>query len=581
MSFRLKTILLILSVSLIPYALSMMFFGSTLKKEYVSSTLNEMKTQLELNVNQIDQFIATLNRDMHFMARMDVMNDIYSKDLDKRISNLLKDKKRDLNLEGDFFLLDLNSKLIATSSSKISISVVNIEHFMEVDVFSTFDNTKIATLVLDFSLKNLTQFFSNTKTRNYYIQVNKKENLFLEHKYLDALKVVKALREHKNIEVVLQEDKEVFQNILWEYEKWFYITLFIGAMIIILISLYFTNRLIQPIIVLSEAADDISKNQDYSYQVAVSSNDEVGKLSRSFNIMITGMSKALSELKLESENKIKLLQEKSKNEMLEELSHNLSKYLSPQVYQSIFSGEQSVTLSSKRKKLTVFFSDIVDFTDTTDTMESEDLSELLNDYLNDMTLIALEYGATVDKYIGDSIMLFFGDPESKGAKEDAILCVEMALKMQKHMELLHNRWREKGFTKPFEVRMGIHTGYCTVGNFGSENRLEYTIIGSTVNLASRIESVALAGEVFISEETKILVQESFKTLKRVKITPKGFKRDIQLYSVEEKSSESEMIVLKEPGLSIEYTPNFENKEDKKKIKESIEKFLKINDLLDQ
>ena len=93
------------------------------------------------------------------------------------------------------------------------------------------------------------------------------------------------------------------------------------------------------------------------------------------------------------------MKEQSRSEMLEDLSNKLSKYLSPQIYQSIFSGDKYVTLSSSRKKLTVFFSDIVDFTTITDQMVSEDLTQLLNQYLNDMTNIALDYGATVDKYI--------------------------------------------------------------------------------------------------------------------------------------------------------------------------------------
>lgn len=578
MSFKLKTILLILSVSLIPYAIIMIIIGSTLKKEYITKTSDEMKTQLQLNVERIDQYLQTLNRDMHFMTRMDVMNDIYSKDLDKRISYLLEEKKRDLNLEGDFYLYDKNGEIIASSNIDALTNKIEVNKFIKIDILSRFDNTKIGNLALDFSLKNFTDFFSNTKNRNYYIIVDKKESLYLVNEFKDPLRVKMPLKNNKNIEIVLQEDKKVIQELLREYEKWFYLTLFIGALLISLISLYFSNRLIKPIIELSKTADNITKKQDYSYQVDVNSNDEIGKLSLSFNTMITGMSNALNELKAESENKIKLLQEQSKNEMLEELSSNLSKYLSPQVYASIFSGEQSATLSSKRKKLTVFFSDIVDFTDTTDTMESEDLSELLNDYLNDMTLIALKYGATVDKYIGDSVMLFFGDPESKGVKEDAIACVNMAIEMQKHMDILHKRWKDKGFTKPFKVRIGIHTGYCTVGNFGSENRLEYTIIGSTVNLASRIESSATPGEIFISEETQLLVQDDFKTTQEIKITPKGFKRDVILFSVDKNTEVTKKILIDEKGLSLVYEPDIQDENSKKNIKKILEDFIHKHNL---
>ena len=103
-----------------------------------------------------------------------------------------------------------------------------------------------------------------------------------------------------------------------------------------------------------------------------------------------------------------------KNRVLEALSSKLAKYLSPQVYQSIFSGEQTVEISSKRKKLTIFFSDIAGFTETTDNLESEDLTDVLNQYLTEMSTIALAHGATIDKYIGDAMLLFFGDPELEG-----------------------------------------------------------------------------------------------------------------------------------------------------------------------
>jgi len=143
---------------------------------------------------------------------------------------------------------------------------------------------------------------------------------------------------------------------------------------------------------------------------------------------------ALLEAKRRAEEANKLVTEK--NEMLEALSSKLAKYLSPQIYNSIFSGEQSVEIASKRKKLTIFFSDIAAFTETTDNLESEELTAVLNHYLTEMSAIALEYGATIDKYIGDAMLLFFGDPETKGVKEDAKACVMMAIAMQRRMREL-------------------------------------------------------------------------------------------------------------------------------------------------
>ena len=148
---------------------------------------------------------------------------------------------------------------------------------------------------------------------------------------------------------------------------------------------------------------------------------------------------------------------------MEQLSNQLAKYLSPQVYESIFTGKQEVKIASRRKKLTVFFSDIAGFTETTDRLESEDLTRLLNHYLTEMSQIALSYGATIDKYVGDAIVIFFGDPETRGVKEDALACVEMAIAMRKRMLELQHVWRASGIEKPLQCRIGINTGYCTVG----------------------------------------------------------------------------------------------------------------------
>ncbi|NQV61497.1 MAG: adenylate/guanylate cyclase domain-containing protein [Alphaproteobacteria bacterium] len=220
-----------------------------------------------------------------------------------------------------------------------------------------------------------------------------------------------------------------------------------------------------------------------------------------------------------------------KSNALERLSNQLAKYLSPQVYESIFSGSQEVRLTSSRKKLTVFFSDIADFTETADRLESEELTQLINHYLTEMSKIALEYGATIDKYIGDAIMIFFGDPETRGIREDALACVHMAIAMRGKMLDLQRFWQRSGIEKPLRCRMGIHTGYCTVGNFGSEDRLDYTIIGGGVNLASRLETTSTPGEILISYETHAHVKDQIYCEEHGQIQVKGLAYPVATYRV--------------------------------------------------
>ena len=220
-----------------------------------------------------------------------------------------------------------------------------------------------------------------------------------------------------------------------------------------------------------------------------------------------------------------------KNKELESLSTKLAKYLSPQIYNSIFTGAQNVEIASSRKKLTIFFSDLVNFTETTDKLQSEDLTSLLNHYLTEMSKLALEFGATIDKYIGDSIMAFFGDPESRGVKEDALACVRMAIAMVKRMRELQAEWQELGAEKPFHLRVGINTGYCTVGNFGSEDRMDYTIIGSAVNLTARLQSNSEIDGILMGHETYSLVKDAVAAEEQTPIKMKGFAEPIRCYKV--------------------------------------------------
>lgn len=211
-------------------------------------------------------------------------------------------------------------------------------------------------------------------------------------------------------------------------------------------------------------------------------------------------------------------------------NYNLSKYLSPSLREAITSGKD-VKLETQRKKLSIFFSDIKGFSELAEEMDADALTELLNHYLTEMSKIALQHGGTIDKFIGDAIMVFFGDPKSKGPKADALSAVAMAIAMKKRMKELQIRWQNQGIQKPLEIRMGINTGYCTVGNFGTESRLDYTVLGTEVNLASRLESAADPGEILISHETCMLVQDVIMCRDKGEISVKGFQAPVKVYSV--------------------------------------------------
>ncbi len=254
-------------------------------------------------------------------------------------------------------------------------------------------------------------------------------------------------------------------------------------------------------------------------------------------------------------------------------ANSLAKYLSPQVWESIFSGKKSTKLETQRKKLTVFFSDIKGFTELSEEMEAEALTDLLNNYLNDMSKIALKYGGTIDKFIGDAVMVFFGDPSTQGAKKDAVAAVSMAIAMRKHMKVLRQQWRAQGITKPLEIRMGVNTGYCTVGNFGAESRMDYTIIGREVNLASRLESNAEAGEILISHETYSMIKDVVMCRDKGQVNVKGFSRPVQIYQVvdfrRDLGASSSYLEHELPGFSMYLDMTSIQNYDKAKVMEAL------------
>ncbi|SMG62918.1 adenylate/guanylate cyclase, partial [methanotrophic bacterial endosymbiont of Bathymodiolus sp.] len=174
-------------------------------------------------------------------------------------------------------------------------------------------------------------------------------------------------------------------------------------------------------------------------------------------------------------------------------------------------------------------------------MEAESLATLLNSYLKEMAEVAARYGGTLDKFIGDAIMVFSGDPKSRGEKQDALACVMMAIEMREHLKYLREKWISQGISDPLHIRIGINTGYCTVGNFGSENRMDYTIIGGQVNLASRLETQADTDQILISHETFALVQDSIICESKGEISVKGVAHQVKSYQVIGINHEAEIL----------------------------------------
>lgn len=297
MSFRIKTILLFLGISLVPYILTMFWMGNSYYKEQHKTIVKEMNTQLHLTVERIDQNLDTLKKDMAFIAKSDQMNDIYTLDLDRRIGNMLLAKKNDLNLLGDFYVVGIDGKIIASSDfSKIGQKPGFIP-FFSVPVISNIDGREIARLGVEYRVDNFRRFFHDTQERRYYLRHKDGRNELRPVAFPEALEVSRTLRAHPDLSIVLEEEKEFAFELLYKYERWFVLLLIAGAVFIAIAAYYVATALIRPVITLSEMAKNITRTRDYTQQVSIEREDEIGQLANSLNTMILGMNIALSEIR--------------------------------------------------------------------------------------------------------------------------------------------------------------------------------------------------------------------------------------------------------------------------------------------
>jgi adenylate cyclase len=218
---------------------------------------------------------------------------------------------------------------------------------------------------------------------------------------------------------------------------------------------------------------------------------------------------------------------------LDRTTRLIRRYVPSQLADKIVKGEHSETFRPERTKLTMFFSDVEGFTDASDQMDAEDLAAVLNEYLSEMSVIAERYGATIDQFVGDGIMIFIGAPQATNDKDHALRAVRMALDMQRRMLELKDIWAERGIRKPFRARIGINTGYASVGDFGSDGRKVYSAIGVQVNIAARIQSHCEPGKTLISDTTWALVNDEVQCTDKGELQLKGVHYPVRVYEVVE------------------------------------------------
>jgi class 3 adenylate cyclase len=232
-------------------------------------------------------------------------------------------------------------------------------------------------------------------------------------------------------------------------------------------------------------------------------------------------------------NNSKIKELAKQNEHIERLSRKLGFYLPKLLVKLLERGESEAEQRYERVRLTIFLSDIKDFTKLSDKLQPEETSKILNMYLTRMSKIAEEYGGTVDKFIGDAILVYFGGVGNERYQRNALQAVRMALAMQEEVKLLQDRFRREGYFSelPFQIRIGVNTGYATIGSFGSEERRDYTIIGKEVIVSSGLEAICEPGGVLVSHPTYLLTRDQIEYEDRGSISVKEMKTPLKTYKV--------------------------------------------------
>lgn len=207
-----------------------------------------------------------------------------------------------------------------------------------------------------------------------------------------------------------------------------------------------------------------------------------------------------------------------------------SHYLSPRVIDEIIKNPASLKLGGEKRQITIFFSDVQGFSTISEKLTAEELVHLLNDYLSDMTDIILKYDGTVDKYEGDAIMAFFGAPHF--FEDHAVKACLAAVEMQERLKEKREQWKKEGRDE-LKVRMGLNTGAAVVGNMGSRTRMDYTVMGDSVNLASRLEGANKAFNTYtmISENTYEAAKDHIEARRLGLIRVVGKEEPIQVYEI--------------------------------------------------
>ena len=209
----------------------------------------------------------------------------------------------------------------------------------------------------------------------------------------------------------------------------------------------------------------------------------------------------------------------------------LARFLPQQVAEGLLGGRLQADEPFERRRITVLFADMVGFTDLSESLEPEELAEVLNGYLREMTAAVLAHGGSMDNFIGDGVMAVFGAPQERPEAEQAWAAVQAAMEMRARCRQLAASLRERGIPADPDIRVGLNTAHCTVGVFGSEVMRAYKAVGFAVNVAARLQTAADPGSILCGFRTYALVKDRVRAEERGALSVKGALRPVEAWEI--------------------------------------------------
>ncbi|MBI3211622.1 MAG: adenylate/guanylate cyclase domain-containing protein [Simkania negevensis] len=284
------------------------------------------------------------------------------------------------------------------------------------------------------------------------------------------------------------------------------IALVISIFLAIVFACFLSKLISSSLAILYEGVKKIEKG-DFASRIVLKTRDEFNNLSLAINSMAKGL------------------------EERERLKTGFARYVSQYALEQLLRLDKPISLVGERKKVTLLFSDIREFTTLSEKLPPEEVLQLLNEYFQEMIEVIFSYNGTLDKFIGDGLMVEFGAPlEDKWQELHAVLA---AIQMQFQLDTLSNKWKSEG-KQPLKMGIGIHTGLAVLGNVGSERRTEYTAIGDTVNIAARLEQATkeVGKSILVSESVyeKTKAHFIFEDLHHLRL--KGRTGEVQVYALD-------------------------------------------------